>query len=1073
MTAELTLLSRVSYRGEEITGARLRGLLALLADDLLSGCGISRLVEGLWPDERPENPPKALQILVSRVRARLGSDIVARTATGYRLSLREDQVDAAAVLAFASESARCAAAGDHAAALAHAEAGLVLWDGVADEAAVLDDPLAALRARRVPAYRSLVRARALALSRLGHPAEAVEPLADVAGERPRDEEVLLELLRCESATAGPSAALTRYDAYRRSLRDELGSEPGDALQALYLQLLQSQAPRVRRGVPEEPNQLLGRADDIAAVANLLRSSRVTSIVGPGGLGKTRLALAVSRQAEQRTVHLVALAGVAADDDVVDAVASALGVGESRRGPVGHVALPPDVLAGIVTALGPGPALLALDNCEHVVRGAADLVHALVSTTADVRVLTTSRAPLGLSSESVYQLPELDLATAVELFGQRARAARPGVPLPTDAVEELCRHLDGLPLAVELAAARVRTMSVAEIARRLDDRFGLLRGGPRDAPERHHTLHAVVDWSWNLLGLSGQAAMRVLSVFPGGFTADAARQLLAGSDGDVLEVLEHLVGQSLLKATDTPSGTRFRMLETVREFSAAKRDEAGETDRVIGGFLAWARESGVANHQSLLGAEPMSAAEWVHAEEDNLVHALRLGLARADGATVAATSAVLAALWTIEGNYARMVTLVDETAWLLSHFRPAPDLVEATRAAATLCTANTFMMQGPRAVRSLVTLRRLPPADPSSLVGALATVLVTVSGPGSGRSALDMLCESPEPLVASVANGVASYVSESEGDHGGALKAARRMLDASRSGGTPWIPILAHSRIGELCLQTEQGDEARRHLIAALHVQEALNASPQVLQIPWALVLANLQLGDIDEAERWLELAERDGVGDAYGMVVFDLGVRAEVRLARGDLDAGLRLWRRAVDALADTRSPLFRIEPTGLEPWALEVQAACVVSHAQHGRLDLVEDIVGRLPGALSAMLANPVVNPPSFVMELAVCGALLLALGMVDLDRGARTGEEHATVSGVRMVALAERFHFVRVFHPAMSSTRARRAAEQADRSAYEAATSSYAGLDRDRLRAAALSVLHARGQDDGSRLNSVSAHR
>ena len=229
------------------------------------------------------------------------------------------------------------------------------------------------------------------------------------------------------------------------------------------------------------------------------------------------------------MHVVELAGVASDGDVAAEVASALGVGEDGGNPAGRRSGPPGVAAaGIVTALGPGPALLVLDNCEHVVRSAADLVHALVSLTKDLRVLTTSRAPLGLSSESVYLLPELDLATTAELFRQRARAARPDADLPADAVRELCGRLDGLPLAAELAAARVRVMSVAEIARRLDDRFAVLRGGARDAPQRHRTLHAVIDWSWNLLDPAGQAAMRALSVFPGGFTADAARHLLGAS-----------------------------------------------------------------------------------------------------------------------------------------------------------------------------------------------------------------------------------------------------------------------------------------------------------------------------------------------------------------------------------------------------------------------------------------------------------------------------------------------------------------------------------------------------------------
>ena len=253
MTTELTLLSRVAYRGREITGPRLRGLLALLAGDLRTGASTARLVEGLWPNELPEHPAKALQVVVSRARAQLGAGVIASTPSGYRLALGEDQVDTAAVLVSAAASARQAQAGDHAAALAHAEAGLALWAGPPDQDAGLDDPVAALRAERASTYRSLVRARALALARLGRHAEAADTLADLARTRPRDEEVLAELLRAEAATAGPSAALARYEAYRRSLRDELGTDPGPALQAVQRQLLQGTAPVVRHGVPYEPN----------------------------------------------------------------------------------------------------------------------------------------------------------------------------------------------------------------------------------------------------------------------------------------------------------------------------------------------------------------------------------------------------------------------------------------------------------------------------------------------------------------------------------------------------------------------------------------------------------------------------------------------------------------------------------------------------------------------------------------------------------------------------------------------------------------------------------------------------
>jgi predicted ATPase/DNA-binding SARP family transcriptional activator len=1055
VTTELTLLSRVAYRDREITSPRLRGLLALLAGDLRTGCSAGWLVEGLWPGEQPENPAKALQILVSRARAQLGAEVIASTATGYRLTLREDQVDSSAVLLSAAASARCSRAGDHAAALTHAEAGLELWEGAAGGDNGLDDPVSALRAERASTHRSLVRARALALSRLGRHAEAAEALADLAAERPRDEEVLLELLRSEAATVGPSSALARYEEYRRSLRDELGADPGPALQALHQRLLQGASPVVRHGVPHEPNPLLGRDDDIAAVANLLRTSRVTSIVGAGGLGKTRLANVVSRQAEQRVVHLVALAGVATDDDVVSEVASVLGAGESRRNPVSPQAIPTDVLAGIVKALAPGPALLVLDNCEQVLRGAAELARALVSMTQDLRVLTTSRAPLGLSSEAVYLLPELSLPTSVELFMQRARAARPGADLPADVVEEVCRHLDGLPLAVELAAARVRVMSVSEIAHRLEDRFSLLRGGARDAPDRHQTLQGVVDWSWNLLDPAGRAAMRALSVFPGGFTADAARQVLGDGDAsDDPQVLEHLVDQSLLQVVDTPAGTRLRMLETVREFSTAHREAAGETDRVVGGFLAWARGFGVAHHESLFGADPFQSLERIRDEQDNLVQALRQGLAHSDSGTVAATSAVLGGLWTIESNYPRLATLVEESVPVLSHLRPGPDLIEVSRTALTLFTAFSFLVQDPRAVRLLVALRRLPPAPPNTLARAAAIVLAAVPG---GLEALRELCDSDEPLVAGAANGIASYFWESEGDPDSALKAAERMLEAFEGRGVPWVWALAHGRIAELCLQVEQGGEVQRHLRAVLPVLEKLGAWTDAVGVRWWMVLSSLQIGAVDEAEHWLEQTAPHRADEPVGTLTYGLGVRAEILLARGEVEAGLRLWRRVVDLLTNAEEPIFGIDiDPDQEPWALEAKAVAVVAHAQHGRLELVEEIAGELSQRLSTMLTSPVGKPP-YQVEFPICGALLLALAMVDVDRGARASDQRASRAGARMIALAERFRFLRGFQPTMSSTRARHAAQEADRSAYDDAVSSYADLGRDHLRAAALAALRA----------------
>lgn len=1047
MTVELAVLSRVAYRGKEITGPRLRGLLALLAAEP-NGCGTGRLVDGLWPEDQPDNPTKALQILVSRIRAQLGDGLVERTPAGYRLALAESQIDASAVLLHAAAAAKHARAGDHTHALAAAEAGLALWDGPPKPDEVRD-PLADLRAERAVTYRTLIRARALALARLGKHGEAVGPLTDLAAEYPRDEEILLELIKAEAAARSPAAAMARYDTYRRTLRDELGADPGPALRQAHQELLQDEQPTVRRGVVHEPNPLLGRDDDLAAITNLLNTARVVSVVGPGGLGKTRLAHAVSWASTKRTVQFVGLASVAPDGDVAAEVASVVGAVDFTK--VGS-----SVVAGIGEALGAG-ALLVLDNCEHVLAQTADLVATLVATARDLRILATSRAPLGLSSESVYLLPELDRPTTVELFRQRATAARPGVDLPDVPVADLCARLDGLPLAVELAAARVRVLSVAEINRRLADRFALLRGGRRDTPERHHTLQAVVDWSWHLLDADGQAALRALAFFPAGFTVAAADRVLGR---DAFDTLEHLVDQSLLKVADTPAGARFRMLETVREFGLARLAESGDTDRVIDGFLTWVRDVAADRHDMVFGPDPIPAGDELRAEQDNLLLALRHGLSRADGASVASVVAVLATLWSVDASYLRAAALTDETAQLLAHYRPAPEQVEVTRTAVAVSLINALAVQTAGAARMLYVLRRLPPAPPDTPVRAIATVLATPDVFAPDHAVLDAMIDGGPPHVAAVAGLIRSYYAEHEGELSAAVEASERGFTAWATNATPWLWIMTLGRLGELTLRTERSEESLHYFSEGVRLLNEMGVPRDVVGVYWGMMLANLQLGHLDEAEHWLGRATADNAGNPeddveadVGTFMFVLAARAELALARGDADSGLLLWRRASVARDAVELPEVETsgDPDDLRPWALETQAGALAAHARFGRLDLVPELLAYLPGKLETLLRNPLERPPVYVVEHQLAGALLIALGMADIAAG-------DSRSGVRLIAIAEKFKFLPGFRPTTPTADVRAMVENADGPAYADAMSEYAGLDRNGLRAAALAALLAR---------------
>jgi tetratricopeptide (TPR) repeat protein len=617
---------------------------------------------------------------------------------------------------------------------------------------------------------------------------------------------------------------------------------------------------------------------------------------------------------------------------------------------------------------------------------------------------------------------------------------------------VCRHLDGLPLAVELAAARVRIMSVAELARRLDDRFGLLRGGARDAPQRHHTLHAVVDWSWNLLDPAGQAAMRALSVFTDGFTTESARLLLGA---DPLMVLEHLVDHSLIKVFDTPAGTRLRMLETVREFSAARLAATGETDDMTTAFLGWARAFGMDRHANLLGSGAYDTAAAVRAEQENLLQALRLALGRDDRATVAAIAAVLGGLWNLESDYPRLTTLIRQVCRPLSHYRPEPALVEVTRTALTMLAAYAFSYPGLRPGRAVVALRRLGLAPPDTVIRAIGWVIGALGDPVE----LQRLCDSTEPLVAGAANTLASYHWENAGDVDAALKTARRALDVFTDLDLPWPRSLGHCRVAELCLQLEQGANARDQLVAALPILQRLGARANAVGVRAWLVLAHLQVGDTGEAERWLERLMQSALAeDEAQSIGYDLGIRGEVLFARGEVAAGLRLWRRVVDQVRDAGAAGSAGVPPDLDPWVVEARSVAVVAHARHDRLDLVADVADALPGRLAHLLSHPLVNPPPYLMEQPICGTLLLAIAMADLARARRTGAAGLARSAARMVALAGRFRFLRNFQPTMSAASARADAERADRTAYTEAASAYAALDPAEMRAAALHLLRER---------------
>ncbi|TWP33315.1 ATP-binding protein [Leekyejoonella antrihumi] len=1044
MATQLTLLPRVAYQDRPVASPQLRQLLAALAADLSTGASTSRLIQQLWPRALPDHPNKALQVLVSRGRSQLGPELIVNTPSGYRLGLPADEVDSSCAVLKVAACDRAAREGDHAAALSHAESGLALWHDAPPTADDGDDPLSVLRSERVSTYAALARVRALSLSRLGRHDDALPLLIDLVGARPREEQLLAALLRSEAVATSPSAALIRYEAYRRSLRDDLGSDPGPELQAVQRELLTGGRMKIRSGVTFEPNSLVGRDEDLTAVGNLIRSSRVTSIVGPGGLGKTRLAHLVSHRADQPQVQFVPLVGVSSSDAVTAEVASALGVRDQRIRPNVHVTVPRDVLSSIIEALSPGPSLLVLDNCEHVVDGVADLVRSLISLSPNLRVLTTSRAPLGVTSESVYLLPELDLAMSIDLFTQRARAARPGVDLPVEVVRALCGHLDGLPLALELAAARTRVMSVSQIAARLGDRFALLRGGPRDAPERHRTLQAVIDWSWNLLKPSEQSTLAALSVFPDGFTLDAAEALLRDATGPngLVDSLDALIEQSLLKVEDRPGGTRYRMLETVREFGAARLEMSGDARAMRAQFQRWATAFGAACAEPVFGADPVPVIDRLRDEQDNLVAALRTAITDQDELAAAATFGALGALWTVESNHSRTLAYSGEVAALLSHFRPDPAQVEIVRCALVLCASDIIMGQR-SGLRALVALRKLPKAVPDNLIRAFAVLLPHIPQlmvPGAPLP--PELRNSQHQHLLTATSVIVGQVWENDGQPDKALAESERLLAGETARQGLWQQALVRSRIGELYLQTGRLDEGERYLRSAIPVLERIGATSDVQVLRWSIALAALSRGDVPSAEAELEHAGKATVENPFGPNVNDdLRVRAELDLVRGDVPGGLRRWRRLLDRLSATVGNVIVTDPPGLEPWSLSTEAQTLIAHARYDHLPEVAGLERTLRSKLQALGERARVLPPNpFTLDLPVFGMGLLAIGLARLRAGSQTGAR----IGAAMVVLADTMQYPR-YQPSMSREWSAEFARETAGSAYDSAVESYAELPLD----------------------------
>jgi predicted ATPase len=1005
----LRLLDEVSWQGAPLPGGRTQALLAAL---VAAGGQVSeeRLVDEVWgPDDVPANPAKALQVVVSRARAQTAAAVVDRTDHGYRLGLGPDSVDAL-VLRDAVVGAR-EAEGRHDLVRARDLARQALTLPAPGSAA--EGPLGELRtaAARHRAIATTVLGRAL--SGLGDHAEAL-PLLEQGGD---DEVTVAALLRSTAAVHGAPAALERYEAHREQLADRLGVDPGPGLQAVYGELLASDSP-VREGLRFEATSLVGRDDDIRALRATVREARVTSILGPGGLGKTRIAHLLGNGAEQPVVHFVELVGVASPDDVVGEVGSALGVRDSVSGRrVLTAEQRNDVRARIAQLLDQAPTLLILDNCEHVVEAVAELVAFLVASCRELRVVTTTRAPLAIAAERVFALGQLSEDAAADLFVQRASAARPGVPLEDEAVRRVVRRLDGLPLAIELAAAKVRVMSVADIDRRLDDRFALLRGGDRSAPDRHQTLLAVIDWSWNLLTEDERRALRWLSVFHDGFTLAGAGELL---ECDALELVQSLLDQSLLSLFDARGGVRYRMLETVREFGRMQLVGAGEDGAAHDAQVAWARHYATTHLSDLFSPGQVAAVRAIAAEENNLADALRAAVAVPDPAATAELTAALAGFWTVRGENTRVIAVAAAVDAALEGWEPDQSEIDTAVTAAAVTVMNTVLGEIASAPNCMGLLATYGERATEPRARGMFTVLAA-QDPKDPQGSLERLRQidvargDDRQSAATARLWVAHYL-ENDGDPERALEEIQAGLALVEDEDGPWMKAMMHTMAGGLNAQLGKRAEAAEHARVAIPILDQLEANDDGIQARSLLAGNAVSEGRFDEAERLIREIDRlntDRTG--FGGAFVTATVRAELALARGQVDEGLRLYRVAGKELAGITLP--GMESTGLEPWCLFGDAAGTTAYAIHSTGDDGADLYEALRAK-----APKVLNPDRPRMDYPVAGMVLHGLGTWGLLKDAIDPED-----AVRLLVLAELFaypRFTATMDPAHTHTEAERLA-------------------------------------------------